>query len=211
MHQDGGLSFSLAIAIARRSLDHRADHSSKVSRSVPFLLANPRIVISVDVMKQPLYCSGRENQTKMTTTRPPISDAADDVIDAVAVIVSAFVTRNPIPASSIPELITSVHAALAGIATGSVTQPAEPAAPAISVRKSVAPSHLICLEDGQRLISMKRHLKAVHGLTPDQYRKKWGLPADYPMVAPDYSAKRAELAKRDGLGKNGNPARSKLR
>ena len=81
--------------------------------------------------------------------------------------------------------------------------------PAISIRKSVAPGHLICLEDGKRLVSMKRHLKSVHGLTPDQYREKWGLPADYPMVAPDYSAKRAELAKRNGLGKGGNPARSK--
>jgi predicted transcriptional regulator len=123
-------------------------------------------------------------------------------IELAADLVSAFVSNNPVPAAELPALIGTVHAALTKTANGSSQQPTEEPkkAPAVSVKKSVQPDYLVCLEDGKRFKSLKRHLRTVYDLTPDQYRAKWGLPPGYPMVAPNYAAARSELAKQFGLG-----------
>src|SRR3954471_11621874 len=122
-------------------------------------------------------------------------------IELAADLVSAFVSNNPVPAAELPALIGNVHAALTKVASGTPAQVVEePKAPAVSVKKSVQPDYIICLEDGKRFKSLKRHLRTVYDLTPDQYRAKWGLAHDYPMVAPNYAAARSELAKQLGLG-----------
>ena len=114
-------------------------------------------------------------------------------------IVAAYVTHNSVTTSGLPALIESVHLALTNIGGVTAAPKAEPRVPAVSVRKSITPEYLICLDDGKRFKSLKRHITLL-GMTPDQYRTKWGLPASYPMVAPAYAAKRSELAKAIGLG-----------
>ena len=122
-------------------------------------------------------------------------------IELAAEIVSAFVSNNSVPVTELPALISNVHAALTNVASGSTQQPAEePKAPAVPIKKSVQPDYIVCLDDGKRFKSLKRHLRTVYNLTPEQYRAKWGLPSSYPMVAPNYAATRSELAKRLGLG-----------
>jgi predicted transcriptional regulator len=122
-------------------------------------------------------------------------------IELAADIVSAFVSNNSVPVAELPALIGNVHAALNQVASGSTQQPAEePKAPAVPIKKSVQPDYIVCLDDGKRFKSLKRHLRTVYNLTPDQYRAKWGLAHDYPMVAPNYAAARSELAKQMGLG-----------
>ena len=123
-------------------------------------------------------------------------------VDLTAHIVSAYVSHNTTPASEIPVLIGQVHAALVRI-SGSHLEPsaAETAKPAVSVKKSVTPDYIVCLEDGKKLKMLKRHLRTAYGLTPEQYRQKWGLPADYPMVAPNYAEQRSVFAKKIGLGR----------
>src|SRR5919199_6206038 len=122
-------------------------------------------------------------------------------IELAADIVSAFVSNNSLPVTELPALIGSVHDALTKVASGSTQPPAEePKAPAVSIKRSVQPDYIVCLEDGKRFKSLKRHLRTVYDLTPDQYRAKWGLAHDYPMVAPNYAAARSELAKQLGLG-----------
>lgn len=130
-----------------------------------------------------------------------------DLIALTTDLVAAYVSNNPVPAGELPRLITDIHAAIADAAAGAVPQqPEEKLVPAVSVRKSVTPDFLICLEDGKKFKSLKRHLATHYGLTPDQYRQKWNLPADYPMVAPSYSAARSALAKSMGLGRKAAPA-----
>src|SRR3569833_538853 len=126
--------------------------------------------------------------------------AGKNYIDLTANIVSAYLSNNPTPASEIPSLIGQIHAALVRVSTGRVDAPSEPAKPAVSVKKSMTPDYLICLEDGKRFKSLKRHLRTQYSMTPEQYREKWGLPADYPMVAPNYAVARSQLAKQMGLG-----------
>ncbi|MEA2836167.1 MAG: hypothetical protein QOD89_717 [Bradyrhizobium sp.] len=121
-------------------------------------------------------------------------------IDLTANIVSAYVSNNPTPASDIPALIGQIHAALLKVSTGRAELPLEPAKPAVPVKKSMTADYLICLEDGKRFKSLKRHLRTQYSMTPEQYRDKWGLPADYPMVAPNYAVARSQLAKKMGLG-----------
>jgi predicted transcriptional regulator len=121
-------------------------------------------------------------------------------IDLTAEIVSAYLSHNPTPASEIPVLISQVHAALQRVSSSRSEAPLEPAKPAVSVRKSMTPDYLVCLEDGKRFKSLKRHLRTRYSMTPEQYRDKWGLPADYPMVAPNYAVARSALAKKMGLG-----------
>jgi len=121
-------------------------------------------------------------------------------IDLTANIVSAYVSNNPTPASDIPALIGQIHAALLKVSTGRAELPVEPAKPAVPVKKSMTADYLICLEDGKRFKSLKRHLRTQYSMTPEQYRDKWGLPADYPMVAPNYAVARSQLAKKMGLG-----------
>lgn len=126
--------------------------------------------------------------------------AGSSVMDLTASIVAAYVGNNPTPAAEVPALIGQIHAALLRISGGKVEVPAEPSKPAVSVKKSMTADFLICLEDGKRFKSLKRHLRTQYSMTPEQYREKWGLPADYPMVAPNYAVARSQLAKKMGLG-----------
>jgi predicted transcriptional regulator len=121
-------------------------------------------------------------------------------IDLTANIVSAYVSNNPIPASDIPALIGQVHAALQRVSSGRAEASLEPAKPAVSVKKSMTAEYLVCLEDGKHFKSLKRHLRTKYNMTPEQYREKYNLPADYPMVAPNYAVARSQLAKKMGLG-----------
>ena len=121
-------------------------------------------------------------------------------IDLTTTIVSAYLSNNPTPAAEIPALISQIHAALLRVSTGRAEAPLEPAKPAVSVKKSMTSDYLVCLEDGKRFKSLKRHLRTQYNMTPEQYREKWALPPDYPMVAPNYAAARSHLAKQMGLG-----------
>ncbi|HEY4140481.1 MAG TPA: MucR family transcriptional regulator [Pseudolabrys sp.] len=121
-------------------------------------------------------------------------------IELTAEIVSAYVSNNTVAASDIPGLINQVHAALSRVSGNPGDVTAEPLKPAISVKKSITPEYIVCLEDGKKFKSLKRHLRTQYGMTPEQYREKWGLGADYPMVAPNYAAARSQLAKQMGLG-----------
>ena len=129
---------------------------------------------------------------------------SSDYVALAAEVVSAFVGHNSLPVSELPGLISSVHAALVKISGGtSAPIAAEPEVltPAVPVRKSITPDYLVCLDDGRKFKSLKRHLASL-GMTPDQYRAKWNLPTDYPMVASNYAATRSALAKKIGLGQN---------
>ena len=122
-----------------------------------------------------------------------------DVLRLTAKIVSAHIGNNQVAPDALPNLIEAVHRSLA---TAGTAEPAPaPLAPAVPIRKSVFPDHIVCLEDGKKLKLLKRHLRVSYELTPEQYRQKWGLPADYPMVAPDYASHRSILAKQIGLGR----------
>ncbi len=121
-------------------------------------------------------------------------------IELTANIVSAYVSNNATSAAELPGLIAQVHSALQRVSTGATEAAPEPTRPAISVKKSMTPDYLVCLEDGKRFKSLKRHLRSQYNMSPEQYREKWNLPADYPMVAPNYAVARSQLAKKMGLG-----------
>lgn len=131
-----------------------------------------------------------------------MSDGSSDstFIELAADIVSAYVSNNSVAASDLPSLIGDVHSALLRISTGVMEAPVEAPKPAIAVKKSVTPDYIICLEDGKKFKSLKRHLRTQYNMSPEEYREKWGLPADYPMVAPNYAQARSNLAKQMGLG-----------
>ena len=145
---------------------------------------------------------------------PQSTSESPDALAMTGEIVSAFVSNNSLPLAELPTLIQSVHTGLVKIISGASTPPEpEATAPAVSVRKSITPDYLICLDDGRKFKSLRRHLGAL-GMTPEQYRAKWNLPADYPMVAPNYAAQRSELAKKIGLGqirKSGGARKGKPR
>ena len=128
------------------------------------------------------------------------SIASGNFIELTAEIVSAYVSNNTVPAGEIPGLINQVHAALARVSGKPAEGSSEPLKPAVSVKKSITPEYIVCLEDGKKFKSLKRHLRTQYNMTPEQYREKWGLNADYPMVAPNYAAARSQLAKQMGLG-----------
>lgn len=128
---------------------------------------------------------------------------AETLVTLTADIVAAHVSNNSVAISDIPLIIRSVHEALAGLSTNAAPVP-EPQQPAVSVRSSVKPDYIVCLEDGKKLTMMRRYLMTNFGMTPDEYRAKWNLPKDYPMVAPNYSERRRELAKEIGLGRKGS-------
>lgn len=124
------------------------------------------------------------------------------LIEMVSDIVSAYVAHNPVPVADLPKLIEKVHATLTEInGSGGLEAKAE-LKPAISVRKSVTDDHIVCLEDGKKFKSLKRHLRTRYDMSPDEYREKWGLPQDYPMVAPNYAKQRSDLARKMGLGQS---------
>lgn len=118
-----------------------------------------------------------------------------ELLEMTADIVSAYVGNNTVSAETLPSLIASIHAALSGVSNGPVEAEPEPKEPAVPIRKSIAPDFLICLEDGRKFKSLKRHLRTKYDMSPEEYRAKWGLPKDYPMVAPNYAKARSELAK----------------
>ncbi|RJT34299.1 transcriptional regulator [Mesorhizobium waimense] len=122
-------------------------------------------------------------------------------IELTADIVSAYVGNNPLPAAGLPDLIASVSASVRKLAAASSVKESVALTPAVNPKRSVFPDYIVCLEDGKKFKSLKRHLSTDHGLTPDEYRAKWGLAPDYPMVAPSYSATRSALAKSSGLGR----------
>ena len=122
------------------------------------------------------------------------------LIDLTANIVSAYLSNNATAATEIPGLIAQVHASLMKASGGPVDLSQEPAKPAVSIKKSMTSEYLVCLEDGKKFKSLKRHLRTQYGMTPEQYRDKWNLPPDYPMVAPNYAAARSKLARDMGLG-----------
>lgn len=126
-----------------------------------------------------------------------------ELIDMTADIVSAYVGFNPVAPEELPALIQKVFAALNGVAANGAAPAEKTADPAVPVRKSVTPDFLICLEDGKKFKSLKRHLRTHYNLSPEEYREKWGLPRDYPMVAPNYAQARSKLAKKMGLGQSG--------
>lgn len=129
-------------------------------------------------------------------------DLQDSLLTLTADIVSAHVGNNQVALNELPNLIANVHTALAGL-NAPAEKPAEELTPAVSIRASVKPDYLVCLEDGKKLKMLRRYLMTNFGMTPDDYRTKWGLPADYPMVAPNYAATRSAMAKQFGLGVKG--------
>ncbi|MGZ9114984.1 MAG: MucR family transcriptional regulator [Brevundimonas sp.] len=131
------------------------------------------------------------------------------LLEMTADIVSAYVGNNNVQAIEVPGLISSIHAALTQVSSGAVEPEPEVKDPAVPVRKSITPDFLICLEDGRKFKSLKRHLRTKYNMSPEEYRAKWGLAKDYPMVAPNYAKARSDLAKSMGLGQGGRkPARA---
>jgi predicted transcriptional regulator len=128
------------------------------------------------------------------------TDEQSHLTELTAEIVSAYVTNNNVVVADLPAMIGAVYAALARVGGVVVAAPLEPSKPAISPKKSITPEYLICLEDGKKFKSLKRHLRTMYNLSPDQYRDKWNLGSDYPMVAPNYALARSRLAKEMGLG-----------
>ena len=121
-------------------------------------------------------------------------------IELAADIVSAYVSNNPVPLAELPNVIRDVHSALVRVTEQIAPGEPEPLKPAVPVKKSITPDYIVCLEDGKQFKSLKRHLRSHYNLSPDAYREKWGLPADDPMVAPNYAKARSNLAKQMGLG-----------
>jgi predicted transcriptional regulator len=122
------------------------------------------------------------------------------LIEMVSDIVSAYVAHNPVPVGDLPKLIEKVHATLSEIDSSGAVEDKTELKPAVPVRKSITDDHLVCLEDGKKFKSLKRHLRTRYDMSPDEYREKWNLPADYPMVAPNYARQRSDLARAMGLG-----------
>jgi predicted transcriptional regulator len=141
-----------------------------------------------------------------TSTGKINMDDKSEIIEMTADIVSAYVGNNSVSATELPSLIQSVHRALASVANGGDAVEAAPKEPAVPVKRSITPDHLVCLEDGRKFKSLKRHLRTKYNMSPEDYRAKWGLAKDYPMVAPNYAKARSELAKQMGLGQGGRQA-----
>jgi predicted transcriptional regulator len=130
----------------------------------------------------------------------------DDILKFTSEIVAAYVRNNPVPAADIPAMIKSVHATLGGLAANAQGEGATTQKPAIAVKRSITPEYIVCLEDGKKLKMLKRYLRSNYNLTPEAYRAKWGLPTDYPMVAPNYAKQRSDFAKKIGLGRGASSA-----
>jgi predicted transcriptional regulator len=155
----------------------------------------------------PLWYAGRKRLQEKDGVMPRLwgGEAMNDktpsnCIELTAGIVSAYVSNNTVPANEISSLISQVHAALLRVSNGAGAAAGESTKPAVAVKKSITQDYLVCLEDGKQFKSLKRHLRTQYNMTPEHYREKWGLPADYPMVAPNYAKARSQLAKQMGLG-----------
>ena len=154
----------------------------------------------------------------MTTTAKPAaietaaaSGPVDIVLRLSAQIVGAFVAHNAVPVADVPDLLKAVHAMLRSLTRHASPDLGDAPKPAVSIRKSVAADYIVCLEDGKRLKMLKRYLRSRYQLSPEDYRAKWGLPLDYPMVAPNYSAQRSQFAKRIGLGRSASRTKQRRR
>jgi predicted transcriptional regulator len=130
------------------------------------------------------------------------NETADELLTLTTEIVAAHVSNNTVAVGDLPQLISQVYQSLANIGK-SAPPPAERPQPAVNVKRSVHPDYIVCLEDGKKLKMLKRHLKTAYNMTPEEYRERWSLPADYPMVAPNYAKQRSRLAKEIGLGTRG--------
>jgi predicted transcriptional regulator len=129
------------------------------------------------------------------------AQAHGDAMRMTTDIVASFVANNTVSSEELPDLIRSIHRALVSLKGDGAAEPSERRKPAVPINRSVHNDHIVCLEDGKKLKMLKRYLRSNYSITPDEYRKRWGLPADYPMVAPAYAARRSEFAKKIGLGK----------
>lgn len=129
-----------------------------------------------------------------------VDEQKGDMVDLTSEIICSYVANNSIPVDDLPKLIGQIHATLVSISGAQPKIVQEPQKPAVSIKRSITPDYLVCLEDGQKFKSLKRHLRSKYNLSPDEYRAKWRLPSDYPMVAPNYAAARSKLAMKMGLG-----------
>ena len=132
-----------------------------------------------------------------------------DILRMTAEIAASYLGNNLLPSAQIPDVISTVYSALNSLGNGGDAKTETPR-PAVPVKKSIAPDYIVCLEDGKRLKMLKRHLRATYSMTPDEYRAKWSLGADYPMVAPNYAAQRSAFAKKIGLGRSGGKPRARM-
>jgi predicted transcriptional regulator len=139
------------------------------------------------------------------------SAKAEDILKLATSIVAAYVSNNPVPVSELPGMIKSVFGTLGGLSGAAQAEGATTQKPAVTVKKSITPDYIVCLEDGKRLKMLKRYLRSRYRLTPEEYRTKWGLPADYPMVAPNYAEQRSQFAKKIGLGRNAPATKGRRR
>jgi len=139
----------------------------------------------------------------------------EELLRMTTEVAAAYFSNNTLPSLQLPEVIKTIHDSLTALRGGDGVAPAEPPTPAVPIKKSVTPDYIVCLEDGRKLKMLKRHLRTAFNMTPEDYRRRWSLPADYPMVAPTYAAKRSALAKKIGLGRTdageGRPAAASRR
>lgn len=133
------------------------------------------------------------------TAAPKVAE--EELLRMTADVVAAYVSNNTLPTAQLAEVINAVYNSLKSLEGQAAEPQPEPLKPAVAIRRSVTPDYLVCLEDGKKLKMLKRHLRSTYNMTPDEYRAKWGLPADYPMVAPNYAEQRSEFAKKIGLGR----------
>ena len=134
-----------------------------------------------------------------------LDERNEELVRLTSDVVAAYISNNAGPVSSLPSLISDIHASLSKLGSAPSEPFEEPKKPAVPIKKSVTDDYIVCLEDGKEFKSLRRHLSTHHGMTPDEYRAKWGLPADYPMVAPAYAAVRSAMAKKMGLGRKPAP------
>jgi predicted transcriptional regulator len=158
-----------------------------------YVIEPPLFLLSFDFLIDPA------KRTKKMPEAEKIS--AEELLRMTSEVAAAYVSNNSLAAAQLPEVIRTIHFSLAGLQAGGPAT--EPLAPAVPIKKSVHDDYIVCLEDGKKLKMLKRHLRTAYGLTPEEYRQKWGLPADYPMVAPNYAAQRSAFAKKIGLGRAG--------
>ena len=148
-----------------------------------------------------MYVSNSRGKLEMAQALDIQGQKSDDILKLATEIVAAYVSNNPIPVSEVPAMIKSVHGTLGSLVGVSQAEVQTAQRPAIPIKRSITPDYIICLEDGKKLKMLKRYLRSNFTMTPEEYRAKWGLPADYPMVAPNYAAQRSEFAKKIGLGR----------
>jgi predicted transcriptional regulator len=147
----------------------------------------------------------------MATSTELATHRSDELLKLASNIIAAYVSNNPVPVSELPAMIKSIHATLGGLSGGGGSDSLTSQKPAVPVKRSITPEYIVCLEDGKRLKMLKRYLRSNYKLSPEEYRAKWGLPADYPMVAPNYAAQRSEFAKKIGLGRTSPATKSRRR